>query len=148
MSAETDQDRQVSQKPSDSGGAKPSNTDVTVKSPGGGSPPIPDDVLKSVSAFMLSSKSGPMIHPFWDKLQPEHIPDLIRSIDTEFGHEIDFQKRSQWFGLGYTLIGVAVLVFLVVFLKSDPDLFKIALTAIISGGVSFVGGYGLGKKNK
>jgi len=103
---------------------------------------MPPDIQKSVTMGMmrtsLSSKIG---HPLFDKFTTEHIDKFLDSSQRDDDNIYKYKSSNRWFILGYSLIGTALFIFLIVFLLPQNkdlllDIFKLL--------VAFAGGFGSG----
>ena len=75
-----------------------------------------------------------------EKLTPEHISMMIQASAEDDKNARIGERRQQTFTFLYILLGLAFVVFLVIFLKDNPDLMFRIITAV----VSFIGGLGTG----
>ena len=108
----------------------------------------PDQPISGIREFLASVTSvgstGGIYHPIFDKFESGHVTQFL---DHAHKHEIDdsrFRSKGRWFRLGYVVIGVAVFVFLTVFLlPAQPSMYFGILkgVGIFSAGVA--GGYGI-----
>ncbi len=103
---------------------------------------IPSHLRKS---FMMeiARSSRPATHPLFDKFKSDHIHKFLDYIQRDDDNEYKLRSSNRWFHLTYTLIGIGLFVFLLVYLLPTDrtllaDIFKVLLGAI--GG--FGGGYG------
>ena len=96
-------------------------------------------------AAMMVSGGRPIFHPVFEKFDESHVNKFL-----DQSHEEDMARlrqggRRSWFVLGYSLLALGLLVFLLVFLLPEhKDLLTDILTigAAIAGG--FAGGFGGG----
>ena len=71
--------------------------------------------------FTSISPSGPIHHSIFGKFEAEHVTQFL---DHAHKHDIDdspFRSTGRWFRLAYVLIGVAIFVFLTLFLLPDQS---------------------------
>jgi len=101
---------------------------------------LPPEARRIVKEMFLSV-SGPMRHPVLSKITEEHISTLLEQSGKD--DERLFQDRSaaRKYGVFYTLLAVALFVFLTVYLIGiDLALYQDVLKII----VAFAGGVGSG----
>ena len=80
-----------------------------------------------------------MPSPFWEKITPEHVTQVIESNDMATRLTIEDKQKCRYFNVVYIILGLVALGFLVLTLKgSNPDL----LDKLITIALSFVGGMG------
>lgn len=116
---------------------------------------VPDEIKQIMRKISITQGSfsvpnvDPLKRALSEKLQPEHIDKFLDiakvNEENEYKDRISSKKDIRLF----VLLGVAVFVFLVIFLKSNTDL----LMSILRDGFAFIGGFGAGsfynwKKNK
>ena len=103
---------------------------------------LPKPVRESVEMFMGQMiRSGSMPSPFWEKITPEHVTQVIESNDMATRLTIEDKQKCRYFNVVYIILGLVALGFLVLTLKgSNPDL----LDKLITIALSFVGGMGAG----
>jgi predicted nucleic acid-binding Zn ribbon protein len=75
-----------------------------------------------------------------EKMTSEHITMMIKATAEDDKATSKERQRGQMFNFLYMLIGLAFIVFVIVFLRNDTDL----MIRIVSIVVSFVGGMGAG----
>ena len=105
---------------------------------------FPTGGFEEIQSGMMAMMSGQMHPPYMSKIESEHIGQLIQSADKSDERQFEYAKRSQWFRAGIITLGIAVFLFLVVFLSKDSsdllrDMMFVALGII--GGLGAV--YGL-----
>ncbi len=106
-----------------------------------GPPTIPKRVMQSVEMFMAQTRSGSIPSPFWEKITPEHVSQVIESNDLETKLAIEDRQKGRYFNVVYIILGLVALGFLVLTLQgSNPDLLEKLITIVLS----FVGGIGAG----
>ena len=115
-------------------------------------PAIPEQLLKQMPATLRASFEsfvaqvtgpGSRPHPIYEKIQPEYIPLLLKSVDQSEKLSFDDAQRKRIFGVIFALLAFAAMAFLVWSLgESNPDLLKELITyvAVAMGGLG--GGYG------
>jgi hypothetical protein len=107
---------------------------------------MPPEIREKYAQFMSLEVMG-QVSPsssLINKMQPEHIGKLLDNLDKDGERELKKGNTILRFAVIFVLIGCGILVFLTLTLKDQPDLLRMAITAIISGGMSFAGGYGVG----
>ena len=85
-----------------------------------------------------------MHHPIFAKLEREHVTQFLDHAHESDTNESRFRSSSRWFRLGYVLIGVAIFVFLTVFLIPGQSALYFEILkgiGIFAAGVG--GGYGI-----
>jgi len=106
---------------------------------------VPPDKRKSVTmGLMQASLSSRIGHPLFDKFTPEHIDKFLDYSQRDDDNIYKYKSSNRWFVLGYSLIGTALFIFLIVFLLPQNkdlllDIFK--LFVVFAGG--FGSGYGI-----
>ena len=103
---------------------------------------IPKPVLHRLEMFMGQMiRSGSIPSPFWEKITPEHVSQVIESNDLATRLTIEDRQKCRYFNVVYIILGLAALGFLVLTLQgSNPDLLEKLITITLS----FVGGMGAG----
>ena len=102
---------------------------------------IPKRVWHSFEMFMAQARSGSIPSPFWEKITPEHVSQVIESRDLATKLTIEDRQKCRHFDVVYIILGVLALGFLVLTLQgSNPDLLEKLITIVLS----FVGGMGAG----
>ena len=100
---------------------------------------LPRGTKKSLSMFM----SGPMPHPIYSKIQPEHITKLLELTDKD--NERDFRDKvlnHKWnFAWLVVIMGSIIAAILIFLYWNKSEYITPIITAIIAG----LGGYGFGK---
>ncbi|UYV12298.1 MAG: hypothetical protein NCW75_13485 [Phycisphaera sp.] len=102
----------------------------------------PPFVRESMMALMAS---GPLPNPVANQVRPEHIKQSLDLADKQSDRDDRQESRSKLFLLIAFVIVVGLVVFLVIFLKDDPDLLQKVLTY---AGTLFAGvaaGFGIGR---
>ena len=116
---------------------------------------IPDEVLEAIpeeergkfkSIVRQTMISGVMKrnNPISEKITSEHITELIKNSDNQDLRDRDERKTDKNYQIIFLLIGLAFLVFLIIFLQNNEDLLYKIILAIIS----FLGGFGIGKSSQ
>jgi hypothetical protein len=101
-------------------------------------PPVKHFLDVMIGAF--SARVGAR-NPLLDKLNPEQIDKYLDYGRESERDEFSLRKSNRWFSAGYVGLGVAVFVFLVIYLApSRPDL----LGDIFKLAFGFIGGLGVG----
>lgn len=106
---------------------------------------MPSHLRKSFM-MQIARSSRPAPHPLFEKFQSDHIHKFLDYIQRDDDNEYKLRSSNRWFHLSYTLIGIGLFIFLLIYLlPSDrsllADIFKVLLGVI--GG--FGGGYGYSK---
>lgn len=107
---------------------------------------IPKEITKSISQFGAMIK--PSYPPFMDKIEPQHISDIIKGADKFDEREFNDKKSTKRYMFAYCLIAVALIIFFTVFFKSDPDMLRLIITFLIGLGSGIAGGYGIGSRKR
>ena len=99
---------------------------------------------KIVEQFAVHFRSAPVFHPIIDKLQSDHITQILENAAKHDRDSARSETSERWFRLAYVLLGVGFLVFLsLLLLLEQSDLFLKILQGLglfLAGGA---GGYGL-----
>ena len=97
-----------------------------------------------VKGFAAMMRSGPAVHPIYEKMEPGHVTQII---DSAFARDRDRARQlrtDRWFRLFYAVLGIGMFVFLTLWLLPDQaDLYVKLLQGLglfFAGGA---GGYGL-----
>jgi len=80
-------------------------------------------------------------NPIIAKMSPEHISDILKINNTEMLQEFKYKSSNRWFLLGIITIGVALFIFLVVYLADKHNAILMDILKIACG---FIGGLGSG----
>ena len=106
---------------------------------------LPPEVREFVRVGMMSMQhNGPLPNPLIEKINEGHIDRIIDLAEKDGNLNYKDAGRSKCYTLVYTLIAVAVFVFVTVFLaKTNQELFKeiLKLFAVFIGGLG--SGFGL-----
>lgn len=103
-----------------------------------------DKIPNSISGVMQSLQvSGimPRINPLAEKIESEHITQLLTHVEESSKREIAQEKTKMKYQLVYAILGISFMVFCIIFLIDKEDLLK----SLVLIGVSFLGGFGFGK---
>lgn len=105
---------------------------------------LPRPVRQRVELFMSQAMGrGSLLSPFWEKVTPEHVPEIIKSMDRDAQLEFQDRQRNRYLLITLVLIVVAMMVFLVMQLApTNPNLLDKLMTILISFVGGFGGGYG------
>ncbi len=92
---------------------------------------------------MFSGSSGPMLHPLFEKFTEGHIDKFLDYSQQDDQNQYKYYSTNRWFKLAYVTIGVAVLIFILVFFANEQETLNeiLKLLVIFGGGVG--SGYGL-----
>jgi len=102
---------------------------------------MPPEIKKRFLSFSMGSISRSILSPFESKINEKHIDKILELSDKDNERLYKDTQHSRKFRLIYLLIGVALFVFLTLFLVGkDTELFK----EVIKLFVVFVGGMGTG----
>ena len=111
-------------------------------------PPEEQSVLEGLMiSSSMTSTSSPIPPQILDKLNEKHIDRILDISDESDKREYTYKTKKEKYTFYYVILGIAVFVFLTVFLAKDKtDLFL----DVVKIGAGFLGGLGLGtyKKNK
>lgn len=91
-----------------------------------------------VSAVMQRSSS------IYDKVNPEHITQILTTVDEQDKRDRDERKSERWQNLIVLTIAVVAIIFLLIYFKEDKNL----VVNLIIAGFSFMGGFGFGKSKR
>ena len=93
---------------------------------------------------MSMHRFGPMPNPLTEKLTEKHIDKILDISAKDDERSFADSAHSRWFTLVYVILGIALFVFLTIFLVgADKELYKeaVKLFAVFLGG--FGGGFGV-----
>lgn len=103
---------------------------------------LPPEVRQLVIA-MSSSVSGPRPHPLAEKIQPEHVMEMLQGADREAAREHTRVTRGQWFTLVYVILGLVTFGLTTWYLVPiDKDLYKEMVKLVFAFAAGAAGGYG------
>ncbi len=102
---------------------------------------MPPDIRRTVKMAMMGFSSGPGPHPLFDKFNDEHVHKFLDYAQQDEENKFRIKCSNRWFVLGYTGLGVAFFVFLIVFLLPDNEEILLDLLKVL---VAFAGGLGGG----
>ena len=108
--------------------------------PEGGMEP-PAEVIQEL--HQLAAFSGTVPHPIFQKLESEHLTEILAGGREAAREELSLQRSGRWFRLVYVLVGVATFVFLTLLLlpqQSDTYFQLLGALGIFATGVA--GGLG------
>lgn len=102
------------------------------------------DAPSQVKAFAarLYQRSGPVFHPIFDKMGPEHVGVFLEQSHEEEMDDRMYRRTGRRYRLFYVLLAVALALFLLLFLH-DRD--RQLLIEIFKLGAAFVAGIGTGQ---
>ena len=101
-------------------------------------------VTKIQELFASVSRVGPVPHPIYDKIEPEHVTQILANAHENQQEELKFRRSGRWFYLTYVAAGILLFVFVTVLLLPDHAETYFELLkgiGIFAAGVG--GGYGL-----
>lgn len=101
------------------------------------SPPIRSMMLQMTRMH----GGGPFPHPIFDKMTAEHVDKFLDHSHEDEINEYTLARLNKWFHLGYALLFVAFLVFLILYLAPFQ---KDLLGDILKMLAVFAGGFGAG----
>ena len=109
---------------------------------------IEPDILKqlppearSIVDVALTMFRGPHPHPLLGKITEDHISKVLDDVGKENERNFELRKSARVYGVIYTVIAVAVFVFVTIYLSgTDSELYKDILSHLIA----IVGGLGGG----
>ena len=82
-------------------------------------PEIYDKLPKEARQFLMSfSMERTPVSPVYElakKISSKDVGQLVRAVCEAQGLEFEVHKRSQWFHLGYAVLGIVVFIFLTIF---------------------------------
>jgi len=94
-----------------------------------------------LSMMMRLQGAGPMPHPIFDKFKSEHVDKFLDYSHEDEVNAFSLARSNRWFHLGYALLFVGVLLFLIVYLAPTQ---KDLLGDILKMLAIFAGGFGAG----
>lgn len=108
----------------------------------------PDQVVEEI--FTGAIRSGPAHHPIFDKFEPQHVTQFLKSSFEEEKFEQQIRSNEQqirssnrWFRLVYVGLAIGIFVFLTLLLMPDQsNLYFQLLQGLGLFGSGFAGGYG------
>lgn len=106
----------------------------------------PPEVKQAITQMSMFSATGPMMppmHPLLNKLSPDQITKVLDYMRDSEKDTIKLHSSGRWFHLGYAILTIAFLVFLIVFLKDSKDILFDVIKTIVALAGAVAGGYGL-----
>ncbi len=85
--------------------------------------------------------AGPVFNPILRRVNSGHIDKVLEHVEQSSVRANDSAASERRYQFAYTIVGLAALVFLVVFFRDDPDI----LIPIVSAAAGFAGGFGIGR---
>jgi hypothetical protein len=109
-------------------------------------PPVVRKVLKDappeVREFFMSMASvGRAPHPLFDKFTDKHVDKFLDYTEEENKRGFTFASLGRWFQLGYVIIGLVFIAFLIIYLLPNNKDLLINILIILA---AFAGGFGFG----
>jgi hypothetical protein len=102
---------------------------------------MPPQLKSMVMSFAQSYSKGTFGHPLFDKFNADHINKFLDGIQKDDNHAFELKRSNRIYHLIYTILGVGVLIFLIIYLLPvDKEL----LTDILKAIIVFAGGVGSG----
>ncbi len=92
--------------------------------------------FSSVTGF-----AGPVFNPILRRVTSGHIDKILEHVEQSSVRSSNSAASERRYQFAYTILGLAALVFLVVFFSDDPDI----LIPIVSASAGFAGGFGIGR---
>ncbi|MDW7680573.1 MAG: hypothetical protein SCK70_08405 [bacterium] len=101
----------------------------------------PPAVRRSFTAMLQTRSSQFIGHPLFEKFTPEHIDNFLDYSYKDDENTFRLTSSNRWFYLIYTILFVAFLVFLIIYLlPSNQEM----LSEILKILISLAGGFGIG----
>ena len=91
--------------------------------------------------------SGPVPNPIVKHVSPAHIDKVLDYGNEQAKREDSQQTQSKWMAFGGCILFLALVVFLVVFLKDSPTILAPVLSAVAGLVSGFMAGFGVGKRS-
>ena len=115
--------------------------------------PIPSELLEGMppegrraftQAFSsITQFAGPVFNPVLRRITSEHITQVLNSSEAQSNREAEAERSNRRFQFGYFVIGLAALLFLLVFFTLREQYHLLA--AVVTGAMGFGSGFGIGK---
>lgn len=112
---------------------------------------VPAEQRKTISMAIMRStmRTGMVGHPLFEKFTPDHIDKFLDYSQKDDENEYKYKSSNRLFYLAYSILGIGVFVFLVLFLLPSNkelmiDIFKMLIA--FAGGLG--SGYGLKASKK
>ncbi len=104
---------------------------------------MPQDKKNSISmSLMQTSLRGSGIgHPLFEKFTKEHIDKFLDYTQRDDENDYKLKSSNRWFVLVYTILGISVFLFLIIFLLPRNNELLLDIIKIF---IAFVGGLGSG----
>jgi xanthine/uracil permease len=111
---------------------------------------LPSEVVRFMMSQSVSSSN-----PLGEKITSEHIEKIIDSAEKDSEREFERDKlqfadgkNSRLYHLGYFVLSLFFVGFIIVFLKENPEMMKQIISIIIGLIAGFSAGFGVGRYNK
>lgn len=104
---------------------------------------IPEAVRAQIVSF-ATMRTGSPPNPILSKITSDHITQVLSLAEKSRGNDATAATSVRRYQFTCFLIIVAVFIFLLVFFKSQPTVFG----PMLSAGLGFAAGFGIGKKSK
>ncbi len=107
---------------------------------------MPPKMRRHITMAMMQQTStrGIIGHPLFEKFNEKHIDKFLDYSQRDDDNEFKYKSTNRWFYLLYSILGISLFVFLVIFLLPNDrelliDIFKLII--VFGGGLG--SGYGL-----
>lgn len=103
---------------------------------------MPPRMRRSITMEMMqTSLRGSFSHPLVEKLTEEHIDKFLDNSQKDNDNEYKYKSSNRWFYLMYSALGIALFVFLIIFLLPQNEDLLLDIFKLL---VAFIGGLGSG----
>ena len=115
--------------------------------------PLPPELLEGMppegrrlftQAFSsMTQFAGPVFNPVLRRITSEHITQVLDNSEAQSSRDAESERSNRRYQFGYFIVGIAALLFLLVFFTLREQYHLLA--AVITGAMGFGSGFGVGK---
>ena len=104
---------------------------------------MPPEMKRIIQSFSMRAISG-VHNPIYNKINEEHIAKIIQYSRDDEQDNYNLKRTNRYFTLGYTILAVAIFIFLIIFLMPrDMELLTEILKVLVLVGAGIGGGIGI-----
>ena len=91
----------------------------------------------------MTQFAGPVFNPVLRRITSEHITQVLNNSEAQSSRDAVSERSNRRYQFGYFIVGIAALLFLLVFFTIREQYHLLA--AVITGAMGFGSGFGVGK---